>query len=152
MAADFLKKLMSSLLSSLTSDHTSPSVFKDAAGGPPTAEGSIHSASIFPQRPQVTRPHHRAKGPGPGGLRESGSSEEVKPEAISESHWRPTLSCMMDTAVGADVTQAARCWRPREPVRTLPPHHPCVCLTWSYPAQPAGLGLHGKALTSGGGW
>lgn len=42
----------------------------------------IHSTSISLQNPQVTRPHHRAKGLGPGRPRGSGSSTEADTQSL----------------------------------------------------------------------
>lgn len=63
----------------------------------------------------------------------------------------------MDTAVGAEVTQATSCGRAQGACRTLP--HPTLgeCLEWSSETQSTLLawkefGLQGGALTNGGGW
>lgn len=121
MAADLLKKLMSSLLSSLTSrptpDHTSPNVFKDAAAGPPTAEGSTTRASSH-RGPKLPDPVT-----GPRGIRESGSSKEVEARSRLriplEAH--PQLhgghSCGGRRDPGCQVLEAQRaCENPAPPI------------------------------------
>lgn len=84
----------------------------------------IHSTSISPQNPQVTRPHHRAEGLGPEDQGDRAAAQRLTPEASSESHWRRALSCTVVTAVGAQATQTASCGRAQRACENPTQPHP----------------------------